>query len=497
MKFIKWIVLIGLFTCAQAQPASFDCAKARSTIERMICNNAGLSDMDAQLGEAYKTAKERLSDSESKQLSSEQRDWLQNVRNRCSDGDCLLKAYETRLNAVDPFADKKITCEEMKKLPGLVFSGGIDLGSGSGSPVEVDYDCAESLKKQAYMQTLLGLAEQIHGDGGPQVCTGSIVHAIWRYYHFSLAEAGFSPRTLLLNKKSTRAGGNWDSLSEKSGSDEEGRVFLYFKQWSEKSLINLRLYADFTAEFDRVLPQLVKHYEQKFKLQQPEAQLAASRALMLVVHRAAGSFPQRELKPDHVLVQLLRDGKTSQNDILRALDDRTGNGPNGSDIYQALVVALLHDRPFQIVNLLAEKISPDLIRSANERDEPLLSFAIRNQKNLEYLLSKNVEVNAQNEFGKTALFYAIGSGNHQAVATLLKHGADVNHAYKSGTELRPDGNECTYPGLSHTKRTPLMHAAQNSDVQMLKILLRAGANIGAVDDVGYNAMDYAAMGKNK
>jgi hypothetical protein len=41
-----------------------------------------------------------------------------------------------------------------------------------------------------------------------------------------------------------------------------------------------------------------------------------------------------------------------------------------------------------------------------------------------------------------------------------------------------------------------MHAAQNSDVRMLQILLQAGARLDARDDLGYNAHDYALMGKN-
>ena len=42
-----------------------------------------------------------------------------------------------------------------------------------------------------------------------------------------------------------------------------------------------------------------------------------------------------------------------------------------------------------------------------------------------------------------------------------------------------------------------MHAAQNSDVQMLTMLLRAGAVLGAADELGYNALDYAGMGRAK
>src|SRR5206468_8908572 len=95
-----------------------------------------------------------------------------------------------------PFADKKITCREMKRYPDLIFTGSIDLGSGVGSPIEVDYTCKESLAALPFLQRLDSLTDDIRGDRGPQICTGSIVHALWRYHQFALLEAGFAPRKL-------------------------------------------------------------------------------------------------------------------------------------------------------------------------------------------------------------------------------------------------------------------------------------------------------------
>ena len=49
----------------------------------------------------------------------------------------------------------------------------------------------------------------------------------------------------------------------------------------------------------------------------------------------------------------------------------------------------------------------------------------------------------------------------------------------------------------HTKRTPLMHASQNSGVEMIKMILAAGARLDSVDDLGFNALDYAMLGNSK
>ena len=40
-----------------------------------------------------------------------------------------------------------------------------------------------------------------------------------------------------------------------------------------------------------------------------------------------------------------------------------------------------------------------------------------------------------------------------------------------------------------------MHAAQHADVAMLKLLLASGARLADLDGVGFNALDYARMGR--
>lgn len=346
------------------------------------------------------------------------------------------------------------------------------------------------------MLKLLDLAEQTRGDNGPQFCSGSIVHAHRRYYLASLAEAGVRPH--IPSKDSVFYTGemNWDSLMR--GRDGTGTL-QYFKQWSEQSHFNLKLYSDFVAEFDRVLPQLTQHYQKELGLEMPEARAAAKRTLMILVDRAAGSSPRDVMHSDSVLVTLVRNEQVIPEDIRNALAALRLDGDLSSeaDIYDALIVALLYDRSLAIVTLLTENLSSTLLQQLNNDKEPLLSFAIGNLQNLEYLLDKKTPVNAANGFGKTALFYAIGSNEHAAVRALLRYGANVNQSYKSNKELRPDDDECIYYGITHTRRTPLMHAAQHSDVEMLKLLLESGAILDSADDQGFNALDYAELVKNK
>jgi uncharacterized protein YecT (DUF1311 family) len=77
---------------------SFDCAKAGSVIEQLICKDDALARLDVQLAQAYKAAARQASDKG--RLKSEQLDWLKNRRNDCSTAECVSAAYEARLAAL-------------------------------------------------------------------------------------------------------------------------------------------------------------------------------------------------------------------------------------------------------------------------------------------------------------------------------------------------------------------------------------------------------------
>jgi len=77
--------------------ASFDCKKAGTVVEKAICNNVQVSELDGKLGEIYLQLKKSLPKNEFNQLKIEQRDWLKK-RNICgSDTLCLFRLYEQRI----------------------------------------------------------------------------------------------------------------------------------------------------------------------------------------------------------------------------------------------------------------------------------------------------------------------------------------------------------------------------------------------------------------
>ena len=89
-------------TAAAAAPAetgpitaSFDCAKASSAQEKMICSDRDLARLDMDLSAAYRKARDAAADA--KALQSEQLQWLKSTRSACSDKACLIEAYKSRL----------------------------------------------------------------------------------------------------------------------------------------------------------------------------------------------------------------------------------------------------------------------------------------------------------------------------------------------------------------------------------------------------------------
>lgn len=78
---------------------SFDCAKARTIQESLICSNSNLAALDAEMAELY-IRKINLS-SNLDSIQNSQKDWIKNMRNNCSDEQCLSKSYKLRIEELN------------------------------------------------------------------------------------------------------------------------------------------------------------------------------------------------------------------------------------------------------------------------------------------------------------------------------------------------------------------------------------------------------------
>lgn len=93
----RWLLVLAVCTPAvEAQAASFNCAKAQTPVERLICSDPQVSELDGRLDKAYRAA-DVTGMWQRSELGPDQKEWLKNVRNRCNDGPCLVRAYQARI----------------------------------------------------------------------------------------------------------------------------------------------------------------------------------------------------------------------------------------------------------------------------------------------------------------------------------------------------------------------------------------------------------------
>jgi uncharacterized protein len=108
MRITKWkrLAAASFFTAAaaiapiNALAASFDCAKAKSKIEKAICADQELSNFDEYLGRYYAGALETAKDAASC-VKADQKAWVKRARDVCgAKASCLTEVYLNRLSTL-------------------------------------------------------------------------------------------------------------------------------------------------------------------------------------------------------------------------------------------------------------------------------------------------------------------------------------------------------------------------------------------------------------
>jgi uncharacterized protein len=96
---------------AEVKAASFDCEKAKSAMEKMICADAELSKLDEEMADVYKAA--LLDEERSQSIQQNQKQWLKE-RNSCIDASCVNLSYTTRLNELSLAQEKSFSKSNRK-----------------------------------------------------------------------------------------------------------------------------------------------------------------------------------------------------------------------------------------------------------------------------------------------------------------------------------------------------------------------------------------------
>ncbi|MBK6854161.1 MAG: DUF1311 domain-containing protein [Burkholderiales bacterium] len=128
MRALLCLVAVWFAASTPAYAASFDCTKARSATERMICTDQKLSSLDEDLARHYARALERVEDTA--ELKRMQRNWLATQRRECLDANCLVSAYQNRITElqsdvrdtenVPPAASTPLTATEINACRAVV-----------------------------------------------------------------------------------------------------------------------------------------------------------------------------------------------------------------------------------------------------------------------------------------------------------------------------------------------------------------------------------------
>ena len=87
--------------------AVWNCAQAKTTVERLICNHPDIRAQDARMGALYAEL-QRLGQSPERS----QKDWLKNQRNPCDDTDCLRAVYAERIRYFESLASREADAGE-------------------------------------------------------------------------------------------------------------------------------------------------------------------------------------------------------------------------------------------------------------------------------------------------------------------------------------------------------------------------------------------------
>jgi ankyrin repeat protein len=97
---------------------------------------------------------------------------------------------------------------------------------------------------------------------------------------------------------------------------------------------------------------------------------------------------------------------------------------------------------------------------------------------VELALKSGARVDREDKIGRTALFWAVESGNPEVVDALLEAGADINHQARDGL-------------------TPVMAAVRANQLAVLQRLLGNNPDLSVLDYTGRSALNWARNNRDR
>ncbi|HEY6448184.1 MAG TPA: lysozyme inhibitor LprI family protein [Acidobacteriaceae bacterium] len=101
--------------------ASFDCSRARTSLERAICVDPKLGEADIVLGRVYRDTMQELPETDHAEMIAREKEWLAGTQKQCGVGSaalsateraCIQDAFEKRFTALDGCAVDPQECSD-------------------------------------------------------------------------------------------------------------------------------------------------------------------------------------------------------------------------------------------------------------------------------------------------------------------------------------------------------------------------------------------------
>lgn len=95
---IKYLLIFNFVLCSTAYAASFDCTKATSDVERMVCSDHKLNRLDDFLSQNFNIAmNSEMPESVKSDIRKTQGEWIER-RDSCTDEQCVKNMYSRRID---------------------------------------------------------------------------------------------------------------------------------------------------------------------------------------------------------------------------------------------------------------------------------------------------------------------------------------------------------------------------------------------------------------
>ncbi len=366
-----------------------------------------------------------------------------------------VRQGEIDFDNINPLDDMYIEEIEMKLFPHLVFNNeNIDLGSGYGSPTEVEYYGNDSLVTLLYNLGVDESVEEIRSDGS-SFHSGTIIHAQRRFYLFNLLNLTYNPQNFDFQM--------YHSLEE---------VKNWLLKWSFDSIYNRNLYKKFEENLTLVNEEVFKFYKKNYN--EKEAKEYTEKVIKVLIERAGGTFSSY-YKEDYTKISPLLNaiiiGKSNEEII------SNGKKVNKDELIEGIKAAILLNKDYELVK--------ELIKIDTNTINDVFHVALDNSNLTENLLNDfEINLELENAFGKTAIFYGVQYNNLDAVKILVENGANINKQYKNTEDISWEFE--IYRG----ERSVFMHAVMHSDIEILYYLVENNIDIHTKDELGENALSY-------